>query len=364
MRMSSSYFFGPAHDLGTVTLPAHTGRTSGSALPTFLHTPLGGGPVVIEVRANGLLVGRCDYQLHLSAPPGVNAGTLLRPETRWLKQVPVHFCAVEGSALAGSARAGQMVPAGWMLKTLAAANQSIWYPQAQIAFSTASDNRIPVIQDPTPPNGSNGALGDLDVWLRADGLEVARVCEQAWELRFPGRRGVPVINARQLFEQPATLGVSAGPEAALYVAGRKTGSGQRGDDLCGWPVRLTAADLDDQFVIMPDQSWQTSAAVRTLAHELGHTLFLGHGNGLDDDADGRPAGVTGPRRYDEYCDPDWLAPPSNTDVAEDIGRTPSCSLMHVWACSSDLRPLQVETARGVARFAPGAVDGTPTLQVR
>jgi hypothetical protein len=113
------------------------------------------------------------------------------------------------------------------------------------------------------------------------------------------------------------------------------------------------------FVIMPDKSWQLSSAVKTLAHELGHNLFLGHGNGLDDNGDGRPIGFNGPRRYDEYCDPGWLLAPGNTVLAEDVNSATPCSLMQAKACSGELRPLQVETARGVALLLPGAVNGTP-----
>jgi hypothetical protein len=103
-------------------------------------------------------------------------------------------------------------------------------------------------------------------------------------------------------------------------------------------------------------------AASTLAHELGHSLFLGHGNGLDDDGNGRRAGFPGPRRYDEYCDPAWLAAPANTEIAEEVGTLTPCSLMQRASCSDVLRPLQVEIARGVARFAPGTLDGTPVLR--
>jgi hypothetical protein len=357
--MSSSYFFGPAHDIKTVTLPPRTGRTASSVLPTFLHTPLGGGSVVVKVhtdRTGSEVVGRCDYQLHLSAPPGVKTGTPLRPVTRWLFQVPVRICAIEGSDGAGDARPGQLVAAGRMLDTLAEANETIWYPQAQVAFSTPTD-RIPVIEDPTPPNGANGALGDLDLYLRVDGEVAADVCTQAWERHYPGRRGIPIVNARAFFQDAVSLGFATGPQTALYVAGPKPGTGMRGDALCGSPVALAPSDIGKQVAILPDKSWPMQNAPRLLAHELGHTLFLGHGNGLDDDGDGRRAGFAGSRRYDEYCDPGWLT--SDSKVVEDVGSPTPCSLMQRFACTSMLRPLQVETARGVARFMPGMLDGTP-----
>jgi hypothetical protein len=111
--------------------------------------------------------------------------------------------------------------------------------------------------------------------------------------------------------------------------------------------------------MLANRTWTSPKPERLLAHELGHNLYLGHGNGLDDDGDGRPAFATGRRRYDQYCDPDWLLAPQNIDVAEDVGSATHCSLMQAAACSSDVRPLQAETARGVARYMPGFIDGTP-----
>ena len=238
----------------------------------------------------------------------------------------------------------------------------MWYPQAQIAFSTATDSAIPVIRDPSPPNGSNGALGDLEVDSTYYPVMAQTACREAWALRYPNRPGIPVVNARSFLRGGATLGVAPQPPNGLYVPGsRHFGSGTRGDALCGSPVQLTPADTADQFVAVFDEARivGSDSPVTTLAHELGHNLFLGHGNGLDDDGDGGRQDVAGPRRYDEYCDPDWLVPPGNTVVAEDVGSPTPCSLMQLFACSTTLRPLQVQTARGVARFVPGSVDGQP-----
>jgi len=277
------------------------------------------------------------------------------------------MCAVEGSAQAGTAKAGGMVPAGRMLTTLSQANDKIWYPQAQVAFSTATDDSVPVIADPSPPNGSNGQLGDLEPGFGLIELKAAAdLCTQAWQTRFPGRAGIPLVGARAFFTEPATLGASPGPAKALWVKSRVPGTGLRGDALCGAPVRLEPGDIGKPFVAIPDATWPLPNAPTLLAHELGHNLFLGHGNGLDDNGDGRLADFSGARRYDEYCDPGWLAPPNNTDVAEDIGSSTPCSLMQRTACgggTTTLRPLQIETARGVSRYLPGFRDGTPQLVV-
>ena len=195
VRLAKSWFFGPARDIGTATLPPHTGRIGPQAVPTFLHTPLGVGNVVIEVRTDHTgaeIVGRCNYQLHLQAPRPTEVGTLLSSEKRWLYQVPVQLCAIEGSDLAGAAKPGQTVPPGDLLKTLSDVNAKIWYPQAQIAFSTATDYAIPVIADPSPPAVDHQHLGDLDVdFLSIEPQEARDLCRQAWRERFPGRAGHP-----------------------------------------------------------------------------------------------------------------------------------------------------------------------------
>lgn len=365
MRMLANRFFGAARDVGSVTLPAGFGRTYAGMIPTLLHTPLGAGAVVIEVRTDrtgSQVVGRCEYQMRLSAPPPAWVGSPIRPVEQWIVQVPVQMCAIEGSEIAGSATPGQTVPPGPLLDRLAAANTDVWYPQSRIAFSTATDNAIPVIPDPSPPSGTNGKLGDIEVGLALEANDVRHLCSQAWQAKYPGRPGIPVVNARSFYGGGLVLGGASQPPSGLYVPGsRHFGSGKRGDALCGSPVTLTPQEVSELFVVVFDPANLPGFGdpVRTLAHELGHTLFLGHGNGLDDDGDGRRAGLTGPKRYDEFCDPDWLVPPANTVLAEDVGSPTPCSLMQNSACSAELRPLQVETARGVARFVPGFVDGRP-----
>jgi hypothetical protein len=148
-------------------------------------------------------------------------------------------------------------------------------------------------------------------------------------------------------------------------------TGHRGDALCGHPRQLVATDISNAnrfpFVVIVEPQ-HSSTFVHALAHELGHNLFLGHGNGIDDDRDGKEAGRPGPKRYDEYCDPRGFIPPANTVLAEDEITPPvDCetngSLMRVSGSCLRIRPLQIETARGVAPHMPGFVDATPQIVV-
>ncbi len=367
-RMEANPLFGPAHTVGdSIRVDSHNGLTLSEALvyPTHLRTPLGGARVVISAltdRTGNTVVGTCDYMLSLVAPPGKQIGISIL-QTRWLIQVPVHLCAIEGSPAASTASA--------MLKLLDHVNDDIWYPGAQIAFSSAIETGIPVIADPSPNDGS--AKGDLAVaFLSGEPITAAAACEAAWAAQFPGNKGFPVVTARKFINSGLTLGVTPGPDTGLMVASAKAGSGKRGDDLCGFPLHVRADDIVNAqrqpFSVVVDSSFVTGSSdpARNLAHELGHNLFLGHGNGLDDNHDGKGAGLRGPLRYDEYCDPGWMIPPNFEELAEDKNVVfKSCaengSLMFPSASCPNLQPLQVETARGVAFVMPGAKDGTPQL---
>ncbi|HEY6990013.1 MAG TPA: hypothetical protein VH369_16575 [Bryobacteraceae bacterium] len=366
LRMEANPLFGPAHAIGdSVRVAAHSGVTLSEAPvhPTHLRTPLGGAHVVISVltdRTGNTAVGTCDYNLSLVAPPGKQIGVSIF-QVRWLVQIPVRLCAIDGSP---AATAPSVV-----LKLLDQVNDTIWYPGAQIAFSSAIETGIPVIPDPSPNDGS--AKGDLTVaFLSGEPAAAASACEAAWASKFPGQPGIAVVTARKFINSGLTLGVTPGPDTGLMVASAKAGSGKRGDDLCGFPLHVRADDVVNMnrrpFSVVVDASFipASSDPARNLAHELGHNLFLGHGNGLDDNHDGKPTGMRGPLRYDEYCDPGWMLPPNFEELAEDkntvfVSCAQNGSLMFPSASCPNLQPLQVETARGVALLMPGAKDGTP-----
>lgn len=379
IAMLANSIFGPAHGVGRVTLASRTGQTSSSPTihPTGLRTPVGFARVQIIVTTNRTgseVVGRCDYNLTMKAPPGV-PGKIPRPiaavqSLNFMFQVPVRMCVLEGSALAAGKKPGETIAGKELLDLLESVNKDIWFPNAQIAFSSAIETGFPVVADPTPPGGQTcGVLGDLNAagFANGDGPFAETACATAWQQRYPNKVGIPIIFARDFCDSGAIKGGAAGPDDKLYVKSRKAFSGQRGDDLCGVPRRLTGADITNQirkpFVIIVDPS--RDPAVRNhLAHELGHNLFLGHGNGLDDNRDGTSAGRPGPRRYDEYCDPGWFIPPADTQLAEEasvrfISCEQSSSLMNESASCSNLQPLQVETARDVARLMPGFINTTP-----
>jgi hypothetical protein len=186
--------------------------------------------------------------------------------------------------------------------------------------------------------------------------------------------GFVVVTARRFVPVGSVFAGTSLPAFALQLGPNLPGGGQRGDDLCGEPRELSSSDvfeIDGNETVHVDVGWSVISQPgeffsldhrsRVLAHELGHVLFLGHGNGADDNEDGEEAGVTGRRRFDEYCDSLGTTLSDGASFPkEDLASTGTgCkSLMHPHASCTGLTELQVEQARAAAAVMPGC-SGTP-----
>ena len=279
-------------------------------------------------------------------------------------RIPTRPCAVEGSPQAQGQRPGETAN-GDLIQRIDD-TRKIWAP-ANLYFSAPP--AYPVIADPSPPG--SGLLGDLDAGGNSTDVEsAAKACQDAWAEYDPVVKGPFVVNARAFFNGGQVLGFTLGAPKALYVDGDGGPlTGQRGDDLCGSPRHLTTGDTAGQYTVLVDPDLFGAGAYAgydydvALAHELGHVLFLGHGNGLDDNNDGLEPPDDGVRRYDEFCDPLWINSPGDLSPVED-NDAPSgtCSLMKTTGTSCrNLTPLQVEQARAVAMVTPGASMGGVVL---
>lgn len=222
----------------------------------------------------------------------------------------------------------------------------IWR-QAEIGFVTLLDP--PVLKDPQPPHApldvppyeAKGKLGDVRVddqrGYGSDEVEsLVHSCTDAWRARgFTGnpQPGFTVVIVREL------IGTSGGPLSYGGFSGDLSGTFRtKSTDLCVAPYRIAASDVAGRWTIIETVSNSRAISPETiavtLAHELGHDLLLGHGDGVDNDANGK---------WDEYCDDaETNAVPAGLAPAE----KPLMSLFVV--DGYHLTPLQVDRAGAAA----------------
>jgi hypothetical protein len=284
-------------------------------------------------------------------------------------RIPLRWCALKGSpAVINAGLPGKPNTTNVIYNRQAQANTQVWIPRANITFISpfptgvpATSARVPIIDDPWPPAaglGSTVEQGRLGPGRHGDILRpqegdpasfveymLARAeCEEDWDLKARSL-GVPLkgtiaLNLREFVEahggasgiagrgEPPTIFTAAGAEdPKTPVAGCETP-----------PDRVTA--VGETFMGVKDSSFVSGSDAGLVAHELGHTLYLGHGNGLDDDGD---------RRYDAFCDP----PPS-----EGVFNLPE-TLMSLLSDSTNITTLQRETSRGIARVTPASQIDPP-----
>ena len=208
--------------------------------------------------------------------------------------VPLRWCAVQGSsAVTNPAGVGEPDTDAVLWRRHERATDNIWFPGALISFRsaftaaamTAAD--FPVIPDPNPPPSGPGSEGDIVV-SNSELLDARASCLMHWDAielmlgtSFEGPVG---INFRQFV-------TSTGSPSTTIGRGNFSVSSTAGP--CS--SEIIANNGDQAFAAVRDNSFDlpSDAHDHLLAHELGHTLFLGHGNGLDDDGDGSFDGCDG-----------------------------------------------------------------------
>jgi hypothetical protein len=273
--------------------------------------------------------------------------------------VNVRPCLIEGSPGAEGHRPGEIV--GSKLSRRIQDASRIW-EAAKIGFYAPLF--YPVIKDPIAPK-PGGFLGDVDAHDDAEPLHAVDECRTAWAQYDPDKQGIFLIDARTFVNSGLTLGVTPSVDLRLTIK-----FGGRGDDLCGQPRKLVPADLAktswtilaDEAFFVPGKVYSGNDPVVAMAHELGHVLTLGHGNGLDDNHDGLEPPDVGRRRFDEYCDASGVGPngvpieESGAPAFQDCATSSSLMRPSGTGCRN-LRALQIEQARVAAVLIPGTSVG-------
>jgi hypothetical protein len=292
-------------------------------------------------------------------------------------QIPVRWCAIKGTtAVTNPGSLGEPNTNSVLLGRHETATNLVWLGVGitfrsgfPAAVPTTSAN-FPVIDDPRPPPGSGpvefppgtgpGQLGDIFFPVLgptptpaevaaafAEFKEASAECEEEWD-HLAGAYGVPLrgpiaFNLRRFVDasgNPTTaLGNAMDPSVSFTLPPGAPFPSVLPE--CQTPpVNLIAAN--GAFMGAVDRSFAATIGqdARVVAHEFGHVLKLGHGNGLDDDGDGV---------YDQFCDP------------SENPLTPPASVMHpfISGVNQNVTMFQRGTARAIASVTPGSVIDPP-----
>ena len=364
-----------------VDIPANGGTVNvGSPSFQINTTGVNVGIYDIDMSWSAVSVGSSTVQVNVVQPLEVDV--VLPDQVREILQVPVRFCAIEGTRQAEGLPAGSIASGAKLFSLMRQVNDNIWLPQASIIFRPVGGLLgVPVIPYPPYPGFPPGSVSQADPMATT-------VCESAWQMLAPDQQGIIVVNAGIIISDlilgsGGTIGgTTPGPAPTLWVSPIEPGSGGRPNDLCGFPRNLSVSDVTpENRVIVYDQAlyndpitdqYQGSLPgafdpVHVLGHELGHSLMLGHGNGLDDNMDGLLPPTPGIRRYDMYCDrledagEDVLTSVTTPcNDSEESSDTQSLMTSPATSCEN-LHPLQREQARDVAKLVPGILITDPTL---
>ncbi len=221
---------------------------------------------------------------------GMPTAAAVGPPGQELLQVPMRWCAVQGSdAQANPGSVGEPTTNDYLWRRHERASDRVFIPGAGITFRSAfaaaigAESSFPVIADPRPPaSGGAGQLGDIlspaidDTELK----DAFAACNRAWDalaVQFKTPLvGFAGVNLRNFVDADGNVQFLRGQGYFDDVIGNWCANPPTIS--FGWNGEVGVADYSTIIGFDPMDL--------TTAHELGHVLGLGHGNGLDDDDDG------------------------------------------------------------------------------
>ena len=240
--------------------------------------------------------------------------------------ITVRACIVEG--------ARSPVGNNATLAADAVARASEIWQQGAIGFVTPPQTRhIP------DPESALGKAGDIRIQNRSgfgslENEALVNSCVDAWKDYAPNRQpGFTVVFIREFITDDELPLADAGISPDLSKAFNENRVG-----MCNKPYDVRTFDVYGRWSVIEtvkDNLPKTAELVAaTLAHELGHNLMLGHGDGVDQDGDGL---------WDEYCSSETAqSPPDILDLSK------RNLMQKVSGASFGITSLQAERARAAA----------------
>jgi hypothetical protein len=182
-------------------------------------------------------------------------------------EVPIRWCAVEGSPSFGTPAVQEDVNAGLRERHELASN-NVFEPGAAIRFRSAANAEVrdfPILSDPDTMVGNEGDVV-IDPASRnyREFLELVAACRVAWESIDPKITGITAVNINRFVDPQGN------PLDVLGMGGRAA-------------FGSVAEQMEAGRVMVVDRSHREADPIdRLLGHELGHAAgALRHGDGLD-----------------------------------------------------------------------------------
>ena len=279
--------------------------------------------------------------------PAARAGTGA-PAGNDMIYVPVLWCWAAGSPSLGAGATSTLATNTIAEQRLRTASSEIFTPAARITLlpysSAATTGQAFPMISVAVPTGDPYVAGDLNSANRA---ATATACRNAWLARDGLAKGTPVVAGRRVYQKYST--------SYYNLYGTSSWGLNWSGTLCQSSWVVSSGNNGGGLALLSDPSFtDADPKQRNLAHEFGHTLFLAHGNGVDNDGDG----------YSETCDGAWAVvssryrqPTPHDALDEPSGYLSSPSNLMVQGnngLSTTITPQQRTVIRTVAAKVPGA----------
>ena len=209
-------------------------------------------------------------------------------------QIPIRWCVLEGSpSLDDPTLVGEATVRDVLWRRHERASDHIYLGTAGINFrsgATIGLPTFPVIPDPDTTLGSIGDVVDPNLDGGAEFETIINDCQTAWDTGAPTVTGITAVHIRRFVDLSGTLtdigGLAPAPRVSSGASQLLNGILMVIDNAYLLPKCSASVTEDCSNLVAAPLSDLGDPVDKVLGHELGHTLTLVHGDGLDSDGDG------------------------------------------------------------------------------